>query len=883
MDGAMMPFATTLSEWLHEPVFWAGITVVIVYAFIRFNQPAIGFVADVYNDTDPVGPARAFTTVFRYYVFALVYAGVSAMVYVLLILIAGNEELREFFGQFFVALDVSDEEKAKITASAPTWAASVLTIMLPSVRGLRDIDGNLRARLHKLAAIPFKAQGLAAEVLSVAYRINRNQSYQAVRNEFDDPTLVDGSLSKPDTPMGKYVRLRYLHRKMEAWAEQSSDFKVFLRNHQDNLKSVLKRVESLRPFLLAATPQAATCDNADCNGQAGPRIDDAVAGLMDDRLSDAYERMVRFLCCAVLYCERTEHAAYERLGWLGFRLKRQHARFDFYAPLYASVLIAVVTVFTGAAAWLLAQDLDLFGDLEDVHQGRILLTFIGWALPAAVMHTTVICGALVVKYWVLPDLLAKGRGTISGDQRFVGYLLIALQGWALGSAVALFFSVINPDWQLKELGQVLPWGLVSMATALCFSVLGDWTPVFRGRRLLDAVIQATMTLLASIFAMWLAVPPDAVEYGGLPIAAFRLLGPTTAMAIGFVLGFVLPSRYRLRASAESRTVAVVGAGTAGLTCAVNLMRAGYRVTVFEKRLNAGGRICTHRYQPAQFDLGAQYFTTVSDEFAERVEDWVSQGWAKLWTGEIVALRNGKVQRIDDRTKRYVALPTMNEIVHQYGERIGLHAQTQIGRVHYEPGKGCRVENEIGAYVNHYDHVVLAIPAPEAKPMLNGAGDLAQRLDDVRMSPCWAAAVSFPEPLELPFDAAFVNDADIQWIARDSSKPGRPDGENWVIHATYDWSEAHFDDDEADVLQAMLDEFWRVTGLAPRKPTFVAGCRWRYAAVRQALGEDFVYDKATGIGACGDWCLDGRVEAAWRSGRALAETIAAPVRWWPFDR
>ena len=883
MDGAMMPFATTLSEWLHEPVFWAGITVVIVYAFIRFNQPAIGFVADVYNDTDPVGPARAFTTVFRYYVFALVYAGVSALVYVLLILIAGNEELRQFFGQFFVALDVSDEEKAKITASAPTWAASVLTIMLPSVRGLRDIDGNLRARLHKLAAIPFKAQGLAAEVLEVAYRINRNQSYQAVRGEFDDPALVDASLSTPDTPMAKYVRLRYLNRKMEAWAEQSSDFKVFLRNHQDNLRSVLKRAESLRPFLLAAAPRPTVCGQADCNGQANPRIDDAVAQLMDDRLSDAYERLVRFLCCAVLYCERTEHAAYERLGWLGFRLKRQQARFDFYAPLYASVLIAVVTVFTGLAAWLLANELDFFGGREDIDQGRILLTFIGWALPAAVMHTTVICGALVVKYWVLPDLLAKGHGAISGDQRFVAYLLIALQGWGLGALVGLLFSALNPDWQLKHLSQVLPWGLVSMATALCFSVLGDWTREFGGRRLVDALIQAMMTLLASILAMWLAVPPDATEYGGLPIAAFRLLGPTTAMAIGFVLGFVLPARYRLRASAESRTVAVVGAGTAGLSCAVNLMHAGYRVTVFEKRPNAGGRICTHRFDNAQFDLGAQYFTTVSDEFAERVEDWIQQGWAQPWNGDIVVLQNGKVQRVEDGTKRYVAVPSMNEIVHRYGERIGLHAQTEIGGLRHEPARGWRVEDNSGAYVNHYDHVVLAIPAAEARPLLNGAGDLGDRLDKVRMSPCWAAAISFDAPLGLTYDAAFVNDADIQWIARDSSKPGRPAGENLVLHASDAWSEAHFDDPEDEVVQAMLAEFWRVTGLPPRQPTFTAGCRWRYAAVQQPLQDDYLYDKATGIGACGDWCLAGRVEAAWQSGRSLAEAMAAPARWWPFQR
>ncbi len=36
-----------------------------------------------------------------------------------------------------------------------------------------------------------------------------------------------------------------------------------------------------------------------------------------------------------------------------------------------------------------------------------------------------------------------------------------------------------------------------------------------------------------------------------------------------------------------------------------------------------------------------------------------------------------------------------------------------------------------------------------------------------------------------------------------------------------------------------------------------------------LGEDCLWDPTLALGACGDWCLAGRVEAALLSGAALA--------------
>jgi predicted NAD/FAD-dependent oxidoreductase len=51
-------------------------------------------------------------------------------------------------------------------------------------------------------------------------------------------------------------------------------------------------------------------------------------------------------------------------------------------------------------------------------------------------------------------------------------------------------------------------------------------------------------------------------------------------------------------------------------------------------------------------------------------------------------------------------------------------------------------------------------------------------------------------------------------------------------------------------------------------------RWRYALVTEPVGEAALYDRPSGIGLCGDWCLGGKIEAAFLSGRALVEKMLA---------
>ena len=177
--------------------------------------------------------------------------------------------------------------------------------------------------------------------------------------------------------------------------------------------------------------------------------------------------------------------------------------------------------------------------------------------------------------------------------------------------------------------------------------------------------------------------------------------------------------------------------------------------------------------------------------------------------------------------------------------------------------------EQGPLAARYDAVVLAVPAPQALPLLQVAPTLARLAAGATMRGSWALMLRYAAPLALPFDAAFVNAGPLRWIARDNSKPGRGAQETWLLQASAEWSEAHIEDSPEMVAAALLAAFAELG--APPPASWVAH-RWRYADSAPPLALGCAWDAALGLGVCGDWLSEGKVEGAWLSGHALATRI-----------
>jgi renalase len=329
-------------------------------------------------------------------------------------------------------------------------------------------------------------------------------------------------------------------------------------------------------------------------------------------------------------------------------------------------------------------------------------------------------------------------------------------------------------------------------------------------------------------------------------------------------------------------VAVVGAGIAGLSAARALQARGHDVIVYEKRRVPGGRNAT--WKPAgvelpralsgaslTFDHGAQYFTARDDRFSAVVAEWLRDRVVAQWSGRIVSFDAEGWEDVEESagahapgdrpTNRYVGTPGMSAITGAMTDGLDVSYGHNV--------------TALPPILEQFSHVVVALPAPQAAPLVAHVPDVAARVAQVVMKPNWTVMAAFEERVAAPFDAAFVNGSALGWIARNSSKPKRDwKVDTWVLQATTGWSDAHADDRPDDVGAFLMEAFEDLVRAGLPRAFYATVHRWRDAAADPPLAAGAIHDSAAGITVCGDWCKGARIEDAFLSGLEAAELITS---------
>ncbi|KMJ54289.1 hypothetical protein ACG97_04190 [Vogesella sp. EB] len=322
-------------------------------------------------------------------------------------------------------------------------------------------------------------------------------------------------------------------------------------------------------------------------------------------------------------------------------------------------------------------------------------------------------------------------------------------------------------------------------------------------------------------------------------------------------------------TAKRCDIAVIGAGMAGISCTRQLAAAGREVVIFDKSKGMGGRMATRRGDGFSFDHGAQYFTARTPEFVAALTHWQQAGWCAPWSGRVVTLADDGQPRELAPEARFVGTPGMSALCRALAS--GLPVQHRLRLLALQrSGSGWQLAFDDGSQWQA-QQVVLAIPPAQAAPLLAALPALQTRAAAVEMQPCWAAMLLSDRPLSLAFDAAFIGEGPLSWVARNNSKPARPAMESWVLHANPAWSAQHVDDDPAQVAQALCAALAGHCG-GSLSPHQLSAHRWLYAQAANPLPDGFLLQD--GVGVAGDWCLGKRVEDAYLSGTRLADALLA---------
>lgn len=317
-------------------------------------------------------------------------------------------------------------------------------------------------------------------------------------------------------------------------------------------------------------------------------------------------------------------------------------------------------------------------------------------------------------------------------------------------------------------------------------------------------------------------------------------------------------------------IAVIGAGISGIAAALRLRAAGLRPILFEKSRGVGGRMATRRAGDLQFDHGAQYFTARGERFraAALALPETARG---VWQG-----RGQDAARDAPEDETFVGRPGMSGFARALGQGLEVALSRQIAAL--EPhGSGWRLHDAEGPVSGPdgapetFDAALLAVPAPQAAPLAQTGGVELPALAAVRYAPCWAVMAAFERRIAGAPDSMRCDDPILPWFARDSSKPGRPAAETFVLHAAPGWTQEHLEAPAEEVVRLLLARFAELTG-AGDAPVFASAHRWRFALVETAAGIPFAWDGGARLGACGDWALGARVECAFDSGDALGGAV-----------
>ncbi|RFF28663.1 MULTISPECIES: NAD(P)/FAD-dependent oxidoreductase [unclassified Wenzhouxiangella] len=319
-------------------------------------------------------------------------------------------------------------------------------------------------------------------------------------------------------------------------------------------------------------------------------------------------------------------------------------------------------------------------------------------------------------------------------------------------------------------------------------------------------------------------------------------------------------------------VIVIGAGWSGLTAAARLASSGRSVAVVEKSRGPGGRSATRREEGFIFDHGAQYLTARSDAFSRQVEAWTGAGLLAPWTPSLTVFGKRPDHAGESPARRWVGVGGMNAVLHRLAGGLDCRWGWRAESIEFDR-QSWRVRSTDGQLLEACSLLVTAPPA-QSSALLGPEHAFSGQLDTVEMLPCWSVMVGFAEPPATAFDAAFVNEGPLSWVARNDSKPGSQSTSAWIGHASAAWSRDNLEAEPEEVADALFAAMTELDSAFNRPSRLCLAHRWRYAMARAPLDGPILADDGRKLVVAGDWCAGERIEGAWISGVAAAQRLAS---------
>ena len=284
---------------------------------------------------------------------------------------------------------------------------------------------------------------------------------------------------------------------------------------------------------------------------------------------------------------------------------------------------------------------------------------------------------------------------------------------------------------------------------------------------------------------------------------------------------------------------IIGGGMSGLIAGTILQRHGLQVKIIDKGRGIGGRLATRRishpvYGEGVCDYGMQFFTISDPQVHNWVDEWLQAEIIGEWCG------------VSERSS-YRGLKSSRSIAQYLAKDLDVLTQTTAVEIRWgDAGWTVRDENNDSF---HGDTLIITAPIPQTLAILDRStialsSEIRARLDRVTYQPCLAVLALLDKPSKIPAPGGLrLEHPSLAWIACNQQKGISPQGIAVTLHATPEFSQTHWDEDNSAIATKLLTiaaEWLGSTVVA------VEVRRWLYSQPQTCYGEAYLAVEEPGL-------------------------------------
>jgi uncharacterized protein (TIGR03643 family) len=297
-------------------------------------------------------------------------------------------------------------------------------------------------------------------------------------------------------------------------------------------------------------------------------------------------------------------------------------------------------------------------------------------------------------------------------------------------------------------------------------------------------------------------------------------------------------------------IAIIGAGFSG----ANLYRllkqnSKYSITVFEKSRGAGGR-CSSKYleNSKVIDHGTPFFKAKNREFKNFCEELVDRRILKKVENE------------------YHPESRINEICSSQIDNKDLKTNTKIVFAESIDNRWILKDDKQNIYKD-FDRLIITIPVPQILDMeIKLSNKIKKSLKRVEYSSI-ATLIIYANSLDIP--KSLIEDSRFKKVVNNSKKYGYKKFDSYVFHLNSDTTKKlNINSKEAvkeEFLKIFKEHNFEINGnIIPHY--------WKYAFVKSGIDSNYLYNKNSKLGFCGDYFGDKDLETSFISSKALYNKI-----------